>query len=268
MRIKHNLLILVLCFVMIVATSSTTVFASIFDEIESRGSVRIGINSGVRPFTFLDYDGNPTGFCVDLGRLIGERMGVEVEFVDMDWAGLIPSLLTHRIDIIGDRMSNTLERAKSISFADSYMLTGTMLYTRKDSGFKSIQELNKEGVRIGAILGAVGESIARTKLPNAEIILFDTTADTTEALLAGRVDAAAEDDTIAYAEVSKVPDRLHVLPGYLMVDTYSFAVRQGDVELLFWLNLFFEQIKRSGEFGQLYEKWLEVPWNPIPQKQL
>jgi len=53
-----------------------------------------------------------------------------------------------------------------------------------------------------------------------------------------------------------------------LVDTYAFAVRQGDQDLLNWLNLFFETIKRSGEFGELYEKWLEAEWKPVPQKEL
>ena len=61
---------------------------------------------------------------------------------------------------------------------------------------------------------------------------------------------------------------MRLIEGYLLVDTYAFAVRQGDQDLLNWLNLFFETIKRSGEFGELYEKWLEAEWKPVPQKEL
>src|SRR5690554_5151414 len=99
------------------------VHANSLQNIQQRGKVRILINTGVPPFTFIDDSGNPTGLCVELGRLVGEKMGVAVEFVDVDWAGLIPSLMSGRADMIGDRLSATLERAMNVSFSDPYLLT-------------------------------------------------------------------------------------------------------------------------------------------------
>ena len=240
---------------------------SILQEISERGKIIIAINTGVRPFTFRDDKGDPAGFCVDLNRLIGEKMGVEVEFVDLDWAGLLPALLAGRVDMIGDRMSNTLERAKSVAFTDPYFRTGTIAYTRTNTPFTSWQDLNDPKITVGAALGAIGEVLAEEKLPLAQKAVFNSTAEMTEALMAGRIDAALEDDVLAVSESAKAPDKMRVLEGYLYVDTYAFTVRHENPELLRWLNLFFEQIKRSGEFEAIYEKWIG-PWNPIPQKLL
>lgn len=245
----------------------TLVQANTLQDIQQRGKVRILINTGVPPFSFLDENGNPTGFCIELGRLAAEKMGVEVEFVDVDWAGLIPSLMAGRADMIGERMSATLQRAMNISFADPYLLTGTIAYTTDRTDYTHISEIDQPGVRVGVILGTIGEAIAREKLKHAEIIAYDSTADTTQALLAGRCDVVLEDDIVAFNEIKKDPS-MRLIEGYLLVDTYAFAVRQGDQDLLNWLNLFFETIKRSGEFGELYEKWLEAEWKPVPQKEL
>lgn len=243
------------------------VHANTLQEIQQRGKVRILINTGVPPFTFIDDAGKPTGLCVELGKLVGEKMGVEVEFVDVDWAGLIPSLMSGRADMIGDRLSATLERAMNVSFADPYLLTGTIGYVTDRVDFTHIDEIDQPGVKVGVILGTIGESTARKKLKHAQVIPYDSTADTTQALLAGRVDVVLEDDIVAFNEIKKDPS-MRIIDGYILVDTYGFAVRQGDNDLRLWLNLFFETIKRSGEFGELYEEWLEAEWIPVPQKQL
>jgi polar amino acid transport system substrate-binding protein len=264
---KRNIFIFSL-FVALLLMVSLAVEAKIFDEIESRGTIRIGINTRTKPFTFRDDNGEPAGMCIDLGKLIAENMGVEVEFIDLEWGGLIPALIAGRIDIFGDTVSNTLERAKSIAFTDSWFQTGTVVYTRKDSPYKTLEDINKKGVKTAVILGAIGEPTARRVLYNTEVIAFDNTTDVTQALLTNRADIALEDEIIAYAQVDTAPDELMVIPGYLVVDTYSFGVRHEDTELLRWLNLFFEKIKRSGEFQEIYKKWLEREWVPVPQKQL
>lgn len=261
-------IILLLALLLFAAGTQEAAARSILQEISERGTIRVGINAGVRPFTFVGDDGEYTGLTVDLSRLMAERMGVKVEFVDMDWNGLIPALLTRRIDVIGDRMSNTLERAMSISFTDPYFLTGSSMYTTADAPFSHWSEANKAGVRVGTVLGAIGEVLAETHLPNAQNTAYNTTADLTQALLAGRVDVAIEDEMIAIMEVQKAPDRLRMVPGYIVADTYSFGVRYENPELLHWLNLFFETIKRSGEFAEIYERWIGVPWQPVAQKQL
>jgi len=261
-RLRIPVLVLV---VLLLAVSA--VQANALQEIQQRGRVRILINTGVPPFSFLDENGNPTGFCIELGRLVAEIRGGDGEFVDVDWAGLIPSLMAGRADMIGERMSATLQRAMNISFADPYLLTGTIAYTTNRTDFTHISEIDQPGVRVGVILGTIGEALAREKLKHAEVIPYDSTADTTQALLAGRCDVVLEDDIVAYNEIKKDPS-MRTLEGYLYVDTYAFAVRQGEQDLLNWLNLFFETIKRSGEFGELYEKWLEFEWQPTVQKQL
>ncbi|OCL25180.1 hypothetical protein U472_12480 [Orenia metallireducens] len=240
----------------------------ILDEIQSRGKIIIGINASAPPFTFRDTDGELTGMTVELGRLIGERMGVEVEFVDMDWAGLIPSLLSERIDLIGDRMSNTLERAKSVAFTDSYLKTGTVAYVRDTSSLSSADDVRGKDLKVGVLLGSIQEEVATEQLPTAEIIPLQTNPDIKSALLSNRVEVALDDEIIAYEQVQQAPDKLKILSGFLVVDTYSFAVRHEDDDLRLWVNLFFEKIKREGEFAKIYKKWLGKEWSPEAQKQL
>jgi len=265
-KYKYKFFVVILVFSLLLISFAAE--ASIFDKIESSGSIRIGINTRTKPFTFRGADGQPAGMTVDLGKLIADKMGVKVEFVDLEWGGLIPALIAGRIDIFGDTVSNTLERAKSIAFTDSWFRTGTVVYTRKDTPFKSFDDVNQKGIKTAVIIGTIGEQTARSILDNTEVIAYDNTTDVTQALVTGRADIGLEDEIIAYAQVKTAPDKLRVLPGYLVIDTYSFGVRHEDTELLRWLNLFFERIKRSGEFKEIYEKWLDQKWEPVPQKQL
>lgn len=196
-------------------------------------------------------------------KKLGEYMGVEVKVEDMAWAGLIPSLLSGRIDIIGSRMSATLERATKVVFAHPWLLTGTFAVASEKSGATSWQDLNKKGVKVAAIAGALGAKVAKEKLPNAELVTFELDGDQRKALADGRVDAAVNDELIVLS-FAKDLDGVKMLDGNMQPDVYAYALRPdfASYRLKNWLDLYFATIMRTGEYGEIYEKWLGKPWEP------
>nr|6Y16_A Chain A, Amino acid ABC transporter, periplasmic amino acid-binding protein,Amino acid ABC transporter, periplasmic amino acid-binding protein [Thermotoga maritima MSB8]6Y16_B Chain B, Amino acid ABC transporter, periplasmic amino acid-binding protein,Amino acid ABC transporter, periplasmic amino acid-binding protein [Thermotoga maritima MSB8] len=94
------------------------------DEIKSRGYLLVGLSADFPPFEFVDENGNIVGFDVDLAKEIARRLGVELKIVDMTFDGLIPSLLTKKIDVIISGMTITEERKKVVAFSDPYFDAG------------------------------------------------------------------------------------------------------------------------------------------------
>lgn len=246
---------------LVTASMSASAADDHLQEILKRGVIKVGTTINAKPYAFRDEQGRPVGLEIDLMTLMAEYMGVKLEIVDMDWEGLIPALRANRIDLIGSRMLATLERAKSVWFTVPWMLEGTSAYTRKDTPFKSWHELNSPNVRVGTISGSVGEELARSRLPKAELVLYKQDGDVTQALLSKRIDAALNGRPICVEQVRAYPEKLRMLPGYLRVDVIAYAVRQGDISLQQWLNLFFHQIRNTGEWAAMYEKWMGEPWS-------
>jgi len=235
-------------------------------DIIERGVIRVGSTAAARPYCYRDETGKIVGWEIDLANLIAENLGVKLENVDMPWAGLIPALQAGRIDLISPRMLTTLERAKSVWFCEALHLAATVAYARKESGFTSWEELNLSKYTVGAISGAVGEELAKKKLPNAQLKLFQLDTDATQALLTGRVDAVCNGNLISAGEVQAYPDKLVVLPGNLRAETTTWAVKQGSpqLSLKFWMDNFVRKIKITGQYGEICKKWMGeayVPWN-------
>lgn len=235
----------------------------LLEKIKSDGKIVIGTTLAAPPFAYRNDKGVPEGFEIDLMNKLGEYMGVKVEVADMAWGGLIPALLTQRIDLIGARMSATMERATKVVFAHPWLMTGTFAVARDGKGFTKWEDLNKPGVKISAIAGAIGATVAKQKLPNAELVTYELDGDQLKALKDGRIDAALNDELIVMSFPKKVSG-LTMLEGNIQPDAYAYAVRPDfdSYRLKNWLDLFFATIMRTGEYGEIYEKWLGKPWVP------
>ena len=96
-----------------VAALSAAHAQSGLDQIKSAGVFKIGTEGTYAPFTFHDASGQLTGFDVDIGRDIAQRLGVKAEFVEGKWDGLIAGLDAKRYDAVINQVGITdARRAK------------------------------------------------------------------------------------------------------------------------------------------------------------
>ena len=77
------------------------------------------------PFSLVDAAGKRTGSAVELAELMAKEMGVKITFLDFDWDGLIPALLSGKADLLVADMTPTLPRAMKVAFTKPYMYTGS-----------------------------------------------------------------------------------------------------------------------------------------------
>lgn len=250
----------------IVCVQSTPAIAErdLLEEIINKGYMEIATILAAPPFAFRDKEGNPAGFEVDMLKLLEKKLGVEVKINDYSCAGCIPALLSKRVDLIATRFSTTLARATKVVFVHPWFYTGGYACCRKDAPFQTGWDLNQEGITIGAVEASVGVDAAKISCPKAKIITFPLDIDVIEALRIERIDAAINDELIIDAQVKAYPDELRFLPGNLKPDTYAYMVRADleSIHLREWLDLFFAKIMRSGEYAEMYEKWIGKPWEP------
>ena len=96
---------------------------SVLDQIKKRGVIKIGTVLQFPPQMYRDTQGQPAGYDVELMKMLADDMKVKLEVVDMEFDGLIPALLSNKLDMISCGLVNTPERALSLEFTDGVGLS-------------------------------------------------------------------------------------------------------------------------------------------------
>lgn len=124
---------------------------------DSKGTFKVGLEAGYAPFNWtqkddsngaVKIDGNAEyagGYDVQIAQKIADSLDKELVIVKTEWDGLIPSLISGKIDAVIAGMSPTEERLKTIDFSDIYYTSDLVMVVKKDSKYadaKSIQDFN------------------------------------------------------------------------------------------------------------------------------
>ncbi|MEN8199400.1 MAG: ABC transporter substrate-binding protein [Thermodesulfobacteriota bacterium] len=232
--------------------------AGTLEEILKRGELRVACQTQGPPFSFVDRNGERAGSSIDLAKLIAEEMGVKVKFLSYDWDGLIPALLSKKADMLAADMTPTLKRAMRISFADPYMYTGTVVFVKKDSPLKSMEDVKKAGTKIAVLLGSPGEDEAKKAFPEAKLKTYKGGGPLLiNAVMAGHTDAGVNDGSAVRGQAANFPpDSIRILEGQLSKSPLSFAVRYDSPDLKEWLNLFFLHTNLDGRLDANLDYWV------------
>lgn len=236
---------------------SGMVSAGTLDEISKRGELRVACQTQGAPFSFIDKNGNRTGSSVELCELIAKEMGVKVKFLNYDWDGLIPALLSKKADMLAADMTPTLKRAMKIAFPEPYMYTGSVVFVKQDSPIKKLEDI-KAGTKMAVMLGSTGENDAKKAFPDAKLKTYKGGGPLLiNAVLAGHVDAGVNDGSSVRGQLPNFPpDSVRILDGQLSKSPLAFAVRYDSPDLLRWLDLFFLHIKLDGRLDANLDYWV------------
>jgi len=231
--------------------------AGTLDDISKRGELRVACQTQGAPFSFVDRSGERTGSSVELCKMIAEEMGVKIKFLNYDWDGLIPALLSNKADMLAADMTPTLKRAMKIAFPEPYMYTGSVVFVKQDSPIKTLADI-KPGTKMAALLGSTGESDAKKVFKD---ITFKTYKGggplLINAVLSGHAEAGVNDISAVRSQVSNFPpNSVRILEGQLSKSPLSFAVRYDSPDLLRWLDLFFLHISLDGRLESNLDYWV------------
>jgi polar amino acid transport system substrate-binding protein len=232
--------------------------AGTLDEISKRGVLRVACQTQGAPFSFVDRNGKRTGSSIDLVEMIAKEMGVKVKFLNYDWDGLIPALLSKKADMLAADMTPTLKRAMKISFVDPYMYTGSVVFVKQNSPIKSLEDVQKPGTKIAVLLGSTGENDAKKAFPEAKLKTYKGGGPMLiNAVVAGHTDGGVNDGSAVRGQAASFPpNSVRILEGQLSRSPLAFAVRYDSPDLRRWLDLFFLHIKLDGRLDDNLDYWV------------
>jgi polar amino acid transport system substrate-binding protein len=221
------------------------------------GRLIVGMEMAYPPFEMTDRHGHPAGVSVDLANAIGQYLGRPVEIQNTAFAGLIPSLQTHKIDLIISSMTATPERARSIAFSDPYLKTVLCLLVAKNSPIQSIQDADQPGQVLAVKLGTTGHIYARDHIKKAEVRVLDKEDACVLEVVEGKAGAFIYDQFSTYQNWRRNPDTTRALLRPFQEESWAIGLRQEDTALREQVNAFLKDYKERGGFEQLGDRWLK-----------
>ena len=212
---------------------------------------------GYPPFETIDAQGQPTGVSVDLARALGESLHRPVKFQNIPFTGLIPSLLTGKIDLILSSMTDTAEREKTIAFSDPYLSIGLAVLAGNKSGLTGPKDLDRMGCTIAVRQGTTGQVWAQEHLKQARTLVLDKESSAVLEVIQGKADGFLYDQMSVWKNHQEHPAETVALLEPVQRESWAFGVRPGDVELRAHVNAFIKAFRSSGGFERLGDTYLK-----------
>ncbi len=180
-------------------SSASTSGAATLESVKASGKLRIGTEGTYAPFTYHDESGKLTGFDVDIATEVSKRIGVEPEFIETQWDGMIAGLDAKRFDTVFNEVGITEERQQKYLFSDPYISSKAVLVVRQDNNdIKSFADLKgkKSAQSLTSNFGKIAEQ------NGAELVSVDGFPQAVELLASGRADATVNDN-LSFLDLKK-----------------------------------------------------------------
>lgn len=223
----------------------------------SRPVVVVGADSAYPPYEFVDKDGKPAGFNVELTRAIGEVMGFDVVFRMGGWSQQVAGLKNGTIDLL-QGLSWSRAREDQFDFTPAHTIVHHAIFARRDSPVVStLEELR--GKKVIVLRDGIMHTVLTAKGYGKDLIPTATPAEGLRLLASGKYD---------YAVVATLPGTYIIRENHLtnLVPVardvasyrYGYAVRKGNSELQARISEGLAILNKTGRYQQLYRRWLGV----------
>jgi polar amino acid transport system substrate-binding protein len=248
------------CSILLVALALLTdvAAASVLDRVNERKLVRIGSGNDTPPMNFIDEGGRWTGFDIDLGEALAERLGVRLERVLVNNTTRVTMLANGQIDLTLSNLSQTRSREEQIDYATPpYLWTAKIFYAPRGK-FATVAELG--GKRIGVNQGsnaytAAPEEIARHSSEPPQLVSFQRNAEGLMALRQGKIDAFCQDSPIIAALAADDSDSFEAVGAGFSPGLYGIGVPPNDSRWRDAVSFALQDLLADGTYERIYLEW-------------
>ena len=224
------------------------------DYIKGKGKMTIGYTV-YEPMNYTDADGNCTGFDTELATAVCEKLGVEPEFVEINWDTKIVELDAKSIDCIWNGMTLTDDIQANTACTKAYAKNAQVVVMKADADYSSTADL--VGKTVVAEASSAGESAINDdeSLSQADYVSKSVQTDCLMEVAAGTADAAVLDLTLASAMIGDGTDYADLaIKDELNAEEYGVAFRKGS-DAADAVNAAFDELKADGTMQALADKY-------------
>ena len=222
--------------------------------IKGKGKMTIGYTV-YEPMNYTDADGNFTGFDTELATAVCEKLGVEPEFVEINWDTKIVELDAKSIDCIWNGMTITDDIQQNAACTKAYAKNAQVVVVKDGTEYASTADL--VGKTVVAEAGSAGESAIADdeNLAQADYISKSVQTDCLMEVAAGTADAAVLDLTLANAMIGEGTDYANLkIVDELNAEEYGVAFRKGS-DAAAAVDEAFDELTADGTMQALADKY-------------
>ena len=228
--------------------------ASDLDYIKEKGKMVIGYTV-YEPMNYTDADGNFTGFDTELATAVCEKLGVEPEFVEINWDTKVVELDAKSIDCIWNGMTLTDDIMANAATTKAYAKNAQVVVVKDGTDYSSTADL--AGKTVVAEAGSAGEAAieGNENLAQADYVSKSVQTDCLMEVAAGTADAAVLDLTLANAMIGEGTDYASLkIVDELNAEEYGVAFRKGS-DTAAAVDAAFNELKADGTMQALADKY-------------
>lgn len=231
-------------------------------NIVSEGKVKVASDISFPPMTFYSEANEPTGFDHDLATAMGRVLGVDFQFENLSFDGILGGLSSGRFDLALSGIPDTKEREEVVDFVN-YVKSGLTTLTLKGDPHKLTGNNDLCGHNVGAQRGTSGEFGANAMnkrclaagKAGVNITTFPHQPDAIQALQSGRVEAVTAQSVSLLYIVSTTGEAFELVNGKLTGVSMGIAVPKKNTQLRDALQAALIEVQESGVYDQILAKW-------------
>jgi len=256
--------ILALCGVLAASVAQAQSVEGRLKTIEQTATLRIAYRTDSRPFAYLDAQGRPTGYTIELCEHIAlslaQQLGTDltIKWVRVDTRTRFDVIVDGSADMECGSTTMSLSRLKIVDFSSVVFAESTGVLVRSGRRIFSFDDMAHK--TIGVIAGstnaqAVRDQLARRKL-EATLVEFRDRDVGVASLARGELDGFATDKLVllALARAADMRDFV-VLPEDLSFEPFAIMLPRGDWAFRLAVNAALARYFRSGEIVELYTRY-------------
>jgi ABC-type amino acid transport substrate-binding protein len=256
---------------------STVNAGPVLERIRATGEVTLAHRESSIPFSYVDKEGKPMGYAIDLCRKLVESVArqlalpkLSTRYLMVTPANRLTVIEEGKADLECGSTTNNAERRQKVAFTVPHYITGARYLVRADASIDS---------RIDSLSDFRGRKLVSTKgttplktvtrfnnenLLGIQVLEVPDHAQAVEMVENGEADGFAMDDVLLYGLASGRPDprKLKVVGKFLTIEALSIVLSKNDAELKRIVDDEMKRLIVSREAHALYERWFMQPIPP------
>ena len=223
------------------------------------GKLIMATNAAFPPYEYIEGDAI-IGIDAEIAKAIADKLGLELEIVDMEFDSIIESVKGGKADIGLAGMTVTPERQEEVNFTESYATGVQVVIVTEDSKITSVDDLFADGAKtlIGVQRNTTGDLYTTWDLEDegkATIERYSKGADAVQALKTGKVDCVVIDNEPAKAFVQEV-EGLKILDTEYVEEMYAAAMSKDNEALYNAVNEALKALIADGTIQGIIDKYI------------
>ena len=229
------------------------------ENTDNDAVLTMGTNAAFPPYEFYDGD-TIVGIDAEIAAAIAEKLGLELQIVDMDFGSIITAVQTGKIDMGMAGMTVTEERLQNVNFSTTYATGIQVVIVPEDSDITSVDDIFAkldagEDVLIGCQEATTGAIYASGDFGDDHVTTYPNGATAVQALTQGKLDCVIIDNQPAINFVA-ANEGLKILDTEYVTEDYAIAISKDNEDLLNQINAALEELIADGTVQEILDKYI------------